>query len=175
VWPLLSFNTFRISISVITHHVSCLYRIAEGVNSASDGHPSSQFLRFSYPPCNSLFFFHSFKVVVPELPPRLYPPTRPGRVPCQPHTLPSTARALRLFSKDTNHTWSHNMASPAQSSGVDGRAEELRRRNVAGQPAAGAPVVAQAPVTEKSKEKVRALYRSLAQGPKLATTMGLES
>ncbi|KAK7182897.1 PMT-domain-containing protein [Paraphaeosphaeria sporulosa] len=44
------------------------------------------------------------------------------------------------------------MASNAQATGADPRAEELRRRNVAGQPAA-TPQVAQAPSAEKSKEK----------------------
>lgn len=49
----------------------------------------------------------------------------------------------------------HNMASNAQATGADPRAEEMRRRNVAGLPAA-TPQVAQAPSTEKSKEKVGA-------------------
>ncbi len=44
------------------------------------------------------------------------------------------------------------MASNAQTTGADPRAEELRRRNVAGQ-AAPAPAVAKAPSAEKSKEK----------------------
>lgn len=46
----------------------------------------------------------------------------------------------------------YNMASNAQASGADLRAEELRRRNVAGQPAASPS--AQAQSAEKSKEKV---------------------
>jgi|TARA_R110002003_G_scaffold1048_16_gene22299 dolichyl-phosphate-mannose-protein mannosyltransferase len=46
------------------------------------------------------------------------------------------------------------MAAAARTTGADPQAEELRRRNVAAsQPAE--PVVAQAPVKEKSKEKVR--------------------
>jgi dolichyl-phosphate-mannose-protein mannosyltransferase len=51
---------------------------------------------------------------------------------------------------------SSNMAT-ARTTGADAQAEELRRRNVAGQPAS--PVVSQAQIKEKSKEKVRALQR----------------
>jgi dolichyl-phosphate-mannose-protein mannosyltransferase len=43
----------------------------------------------------------------------------------------------------------------ARTTGADAQAEELRRRNVAGQTAS--PVVSQAQIKEKSKEKVRAL------------------
>jgi dolichyl-phosphate-mannose-protein mannosyltransferase len=63
------------------------------------------------------------------------------------------------------------MASPAQTTGVDGRVDELRRRNVAGQPAAGAPAVAQALTIEKSKEKVRNAYEIRAQGSKPAAAL----
>jgi dolichyl-phosphate-mannose-protein mannosyltransferase len=51
------------------------------------------------------------------------------------------------------------MATAAHTTGVDAQAEELRRRNVATQSNAG-PVVAEAPLKEKSKEKVRLLCRS---------------
>jgi hypothetical protein len=47
---------------------------------------------------------------------------------------------------------SNNMATQAHTTGIDGQAEELRRRNINGQTAA--PVVAQAPAAEKPKEKV---------------------
>jgi dolichyl-phosphate-mannose-protein mannosyltransferase len=48
------------------------------------------------------------------------------------------------------------MTAAARTTGADAQAEELRRRNVAAQPNA-APVVAEAPVKEKSKEKVLSL------------------
>jgi hypothetical protein len=46
------------------------------------------------------------------------------------------------------------MATAARTTGAEAQTEELRRRNVASQSTA-APVVAQAPSKEKSKEKVR--------------------
>jgi dolichyl-phosphate-mannose-protein mannosyltransferase len=45
------------------------------------------------------------------------------------------------------------MATAARTTGAEAQTEELRRRNVASQSNA-APVVAQAPSKEKSKEKV---------------------
>lgn len=48
----------------------------------------------------------------------------------------------------------------ARTTGADAQAEELRRRNVAGQTAA--PVVNQTQIKEKSKDKVRALAKSQA-------------
>jgi hypothetical protein len=51
------------------------------------------------------------------------------------------------------------MATAARTTGAEAQTEELRRRNVASQSSA-APVVAQAPPKEKSKEKVRLDYTS---------------
>jgi hypothetical protein len=51
------------------------------------------------------------------------------------------------------------MATAAHTTGAEAQTEELRRRNVASQSNA-APVVAQAPPKEKSKEKVCLLYTS---------------
>jgi hypothetical protein len=45
------------------------------------------------------------------------------------------------------------MAAQAHTTGIDPQAEELRRRNVSGQTTT--PAVAQAPIKEKSKEKVQ--------------------
>lgn len=52
------------------------------------------------------------------------------------------------------------MATAAQTTGAEPKADELRRRNVAGQPATAAPAVAQAPAPEKAKEKVCSLSGS---------------
>ena len=49
------------------------------------------------------------------------------------------------------------MASTARTTGADAQAEELRRRNVAAQSQASAPVAAQVQEKEKSKDKVRRL------------------
>jgi dolichyl-phosphate-mannose-protein mannosyltransferase len=51
------------------------------------------------------------------------------------------------------------MATAARTTGAEAQTEELRRRNVASQSNA-APVVAQAPPKEKSKEKVRLNHAS---------------
>lgn len=46
------------------------------------------------------------------------------------------------------------MTTAGRTTGADGQAEELRRRNVASQPNGAAPILAEAPAKEKSKEKV---------------------
>lgn len=51
------------------------------------------------------------------------------------------------------------MASTARTTGADAQAEELRRRNVAAQSQASAPVAAQVQEKEKSKDKVRSLVQ----------------
>jgi hypothetical protein len=56
------------------------------------------------------------------------------------------------------------MASATRTTGVDAQTEELRRRNVASQSNV-APVVADAPVKEKSKEKVQLFYRGGIEAP----------
>jgi hypothetical protein len=52
------------------------------------------------------------------------------------------------------------MATAARTTGAEAQTEELRRRNVASQSSAAAPVEAQAPPKEKSKEKVCLDYTS---------------
>src|SRR5690242_382309 len=56
----------------------------------------------------------------------------------------------------------------ARTTGADAQAEELRRRNVAGQTAT--PVVSQSQIEEKSKEKVRLHDRDDENNPQLTVT-----
>jgi hypothetical protein len=65
------------------------------------------------------------------------------------------------------------MASTAHTTGADAQAEELRRRNVAGQSQASAPVTTQAQEKEKSKDKVRHLIQVASELSKLWWLQGL--